>query len=285
MNDITVTSNNHEYSPALRVLLTRSNAKNTSLIKALKPHNIAAFSHPMLELHGALTPEAIASTPIFSCDLLIAVSEPAVEFLCSTLNECIDTEFVEKVVSHLSAIPIVAIGEATAKSMQDWLSREVEYPMVATSEGLLNEPIASNALHEPCIVNKQVVILRGNGGREHIATELAARGANVRYIESYTRQPCVDVNNIWLDQWKSQQINCIVATSVEQFNAIWRLALTLSQQNWLQNCTWVVASERIKHALLVRCINSVNIHNAEGASNSAILNQLLIVATRFEQNP
>lgn len=285
MNDITVTSNNHEYSPALRVLLTRSSAKNDLLITALKPRNIAAFSCPMLELHGALTPEELASSPILSCDLLIAVSEPAIAFFRSTLNACIDSEFAAKVVSHLCAIPIVAIGKATAASMQDWLNREVEYPTVATSEGLLNESLASNALHEPCIVNKQVVILRGNGGREHIATELAARGANVRYIESYSRQPCVDVNNIWLDQWKSQQINCIVATSVEQFNAIWRLALTPSQQSWLQNCTWVVASERIKHALLARCINSVKIHNAEGASNSAILNQLLIVATRFEQNP
>ncbi|MDZ7748216.1 MAG: uroporphyrinogen-III synthase [Halofilum sp. (in: g-proteobacteria)] len=52
------------------------------------------------------------------------------------------------------------------------------------SEGLLRAP----ALAPARIAGRGVLIVRGEGGREHLATELMARGASVDYAEVYRRR-------------------------------------------------------------------------------------------------
>lgn len=269
------------HSSGLRVLLTRSQKKNSSLISSLHAHRIFALSNPMLQLSGTLSNDKLLSSDLLQSDIIIAVSEPAVEYFREFLDHTDAMAVKPQVVAHATVTPLIAVGEATASALSNWLGVDVAFPSEATSEGLLREPIANNLLEASSIKEKQVVIVRGNGGREHIASELRARGANVSYLETYQRQPCVDVDGIWLDQWKSQQINCIVATSVEQFSAIWQLAHTSEQEKWLRQCTWIVASDRIKHVLIEHSINSANIHNALGANNNAVLKQLLALAPRF----
>lgn len=267
-------------SSTLRVLLTRAAHKNQPLISTLHSYGIFAYSHPMLTLESSLSEKDLVNSTILQSDLVIAVSEPAVEFFKQALLACSDVDFIQQVQTHLSQIPLLAVGNTTACAFEEWLNVAVNYPQLATSEGLLQEPIANKVLHQPCIEGKQVVILRGNGGRELIASELNSRGANVCYLQSYQRRSCVDVNNIWLDQWKSQQINCIVTTSIKQFSALWNLAQNAQQKAWLQGCLWVVASDRIKQTLLVHGIDNTNIFNAHGANNDAVFKQLLSLAKR-----
>ena len=71
------------------------------------------------------------------------------------------------------------------------------------SEGL----IALAALQN--VARKNVLIIRGDGGRELIAEKLSDRGASVHYFESYRR--------VWrnlpielIKTWQQQQINCIL---------------------------------------------------------------------------
>lgn len=266
-----------QYSSDLRVLLTRAEHKNNALIDVLNTHHIPAVSHPVLQLSGTLNEEKLKCSTLLACNVLIAISEPAVTYLRQSVETCHDRNFGQQLLAHLRSIPLLAVGQATAKTLEQWLGVSVSYPSIATSEGLLTEPVANGILQLPAISHRNIMILRGNGGRELLATELTARHAHVNYLESYQRQPRKDVNNIWLDQWKSQQINCIVATSVEQFTAIWQLAHVPEQKAWLQRCTWIVASERIQQRLLEQNIHTVI--NAFGASNKAVLTQILALAS------
>jgi uroporphyrinogen-III synthase len=68
------------------------------------------------------------------------------------------------------------------------------------------------------IDGQNVVIFRGEGGREHLAQLLAQRGARVEYAECYRRsRPDADPAPI-LDQWREGQVHALCAASGEALN-------------------------------------------------------------------
>ncbi len=69
----------------------------------------------------------------------------------------------------------------TAHYLSKCTQQKVHYPEVSDSEHLLRLPALQN------VEQQQVLILRGNGGRELIKDALVRRGAKVHYSETYKR--------------------------------------------------------------------------------------------------
>jgi uroporphyrinogen-III synthase len=77
------------------------------------------------------------------------------------------------------------------------------------SEGLLALPELN------AVSGKRIVIFRGSGGREHLATTLIQRGAHVDYIECYRRaKPTAGAQGL-VAAWREGRVDAVTVTSSE----------------------------------------------------------------------
>lgn len=105
---------------------------------------------------------------------------------------------------------VAAVGEGTAKALREQGFRDVISPEgEADSEALAALAELQDLRGEP------VVIFRGQGGREWLGRELAARGARVEYAECYRRaRPEADAR-VLLARWQAGAVEAVSITSVE----------------------------------------------------------------------
>jgi uroporphyrinogen-III synthase len=109
------------------------------------------------------------------------------------------------------------------------------------SEGLLERPELQN------VSGKQIVIFRGEGGRELLAETLTARGAVVEYAECYRRvQPQLDPAPL-IAAWQLGELHALTATSSE---GVRNLVKTLGSagQPLVKQVPWFVPHPRIEQA-------------------------------------
>jgi len=234
----------------LKVLITRPEKSARVLAQRLKAHNIKSLCQPLFDY------QALANTSLtkqlldmYSQAIVIFVSPAAVEFANKAYS-----------LSQWRNKDIIAVGEKTQQALAQ-LNVIAQIPLQQCSEGLLAQPLLKEVL------NKNVIIVRGDGGREHLAEQLKIRGAKIHYLESYQKVWRAFTTEI-AQQWQINEINCIVITS----NAILERVIALIENSasyWQSTCLWVVASERIKkHAIKLglTCVISAN-----GANDDAIL--------------
>ncbi|HEY9016953.1 uroporphyrinogen-III synthase [Thiomicrospira sp.] len=139
---------------------------------------------------------------------------------------------------------LVAVGDATAQAIeqQGWPNL-APLPSTFDSEGMLNLAVFAkpNGL--------RVAIVRGDGGREHLAQSLIEQGAQVEFFEVYQRQAAPFCQSIW-PIFKQAEAPVILFTSVSSLEAFCQ---SLSAQNpadqaWCFRQTLIVFSERIQNA-------------------------------------
>lgn len=233
-----------------KILITRPTTQGRELVAKLAELGIESISQPLFDYGANATTNDIkhrldqANAPI-----LIFVSVAAVAYADRALP-----------IGQWPYQSIIAVGEATQTALQNRGITSI-CPEQHDSEGLLTLPELSN------IEGQDIIIVRGDGGRELIAEQLSLRGANVNYLESYQRVWRTFANDI-AQQWKNEQINCIVTTS----NALLDYTLGLLGQldsYWQETCLWVVASERI--AMRAKQAGLAKVINANGASDRAII--------------
>ena len=241
------------------ILLTRPLDKSLQLAKVLTPIANCIEITPLFGYengtdHSFLV-EQLQNIPWYS---VIFISPAAVKFALSTISP-----------SQLKKIPIIiAVGSATAQALKSHGIDDVLMPKEHSSEGVL----ALTQLHS--IENKNVLIIRGNGGRETIKQELDHRGANVAYNDVYTR--------VWfdlppehtIDLWRKSEINCIVVTSNQILD---KMLSYIANNQWLKQCTWIVVSTRIADKANAYGLTPVIIAN--GAGHDKIL-QAIQAATK-----
>jgi uroporphyrinogen-III synthase len=237
---------------ALRVLITRPKAKAQQLALLLDQQGIDNTIQTLFDYQSNASADNIAIA-LEHADILIFVSVAAVEF----------THASYLLQNNLSQ-RIFAVGNATKQALQTiGITRVISpVPQQEHSEGLLKLPQLAK------VMGKRVVIIRGNGGREHIANSLTLRGANVSYVESYQRVWRTLAINI-AEQWRVQQINCIVVTSNDILVTLvkYLVPVTDSSDNtdnyWQSQCLWLVVSDRIeKNAKALGLTRVINTHSA-----------------------
>lgn len=205
----------------------------------------------------------------------------------AALNQCLDqlanyqiaifisANAVRYAMSHIQAraglpagLRIAAIGRASARELKHMGVEVTDCPpRQFDSEALLALPGFAN------VEGQRILIFRGEGGREHLATVLRERGATVDYAEVYRRvKPDADTSSL-LQRWARGEIQVITLTSAEALRNLYELVGKLGRQ-WLLHTDLIVASERIQQQAQALGL-SASIIVASNASDAAMLESLV----------
>ena len=184
----------------LGVVLTRPRAAADALARALESEGARVMVCPALAI------EPLAPTPALRAllgrlpqfDLAIFVSANAVEHGLAAAG------------TWPAQLEVAAIGEATADALRNsGRARVISPPERHDSEGLL----ALARLQS--VKGQNIIVFRGEGGRERIKETLEERGARVEYAECYRRvRPQADVAPL-LHRWRAGGVQAVSALSAE----------------------------------------------------------------------
>ena len=163
------------------VVLTRPQADSERLSEALQNEGFQTRVMPIITIEAIPTAEQAPAPSLSDDALCIFISANAVRFGLPQLGSALARD---------SDLTVIAVGNKT----RDTLAAEgiqAQVPVRADSEGLLAMP----ALSAPD--SRDVVIVKGEGGRELLASELTGRGARVTEWACYRRcWPEVDVSGL-----------------------------------------------------------------------------------------
>jgi len=242
----------------LNVLITRPEIEGRRLAEKLNTLGIASHSQPMFDYQ--VNHHLLEDNASNLAQLLNKVNQPLVIFISVAAVTSAHTLIN---LTTWQPSKVFAIGTATAQALKA-LNIDAISPEVQTSEGLLT------LTELQCIQGKDIIIVRGNGGRECLAENLNNKGARVHYVEAYQRIWRQLSHNIEQD-WRSLNINCMVITSDALLQSVVQL-INLSDKYWRNNCFWVVVSERIAHN--ARLLGLQRVINSGGASDNVIINAI-----------
>jgi uroporphyrinogen-III synthase len=183
------------------VLVTRPAEQAGDLIAAIEAAGGRSIVFPVIEI-APRSPQAIEAE-------LAGRQDPDITVFISR-------NAVEHGLAWSGSGTIAAVGPATAAAIEA-AARVVDIRPERgfDSESLLAEP----ALNE--VRGKTVRIIRGNGGRELLATTLRERGAHVDYLEVYARRlPAYDEPQIEAVRRRLEagEIGAVVVMSVESLH-------------------------------------------------------------------
>ncbi|KJH84165.1 uroporphyrinogen-III synthase [Stutzerimonas stutzeri] len=241
-----------------RLLLTRPAEECVALAAALSEAGIHSASLPLLEIE-ALDETVGQRTTIRELDrygAVVVVSKPAARLGLALLDRY-----------GLQPSPGQAwfsVGAATGAILKDhgvnacWPDRGDD------SEALLALPRLTAALD---IADPKVLILRGEGGREHIAETLRHRGAQVDSLELYRRCLPDYHPGALIEILRSERLNAVVVSSGQGLESLHELA----GDDWpmLRELPLFVPSPRV--AGMAASLGAKRIVDCRGAGTAALL--------------
>jgi len=247
---------------AIKVVNFRALPQSKQLHNKLLSANYNVFSQPLFE-HKNNTDESSIKQLLLSskAQKVIFVSRAAVEFAHQAYALTLWQASPQMI--------FIAVGQGTKLALQQCGISEVLTPAQENSEGLL----ALNELSN--VADQNIIIVRGDSGRELLAQQLTKRRANVHYLSSYQKVwdniNCADLIANWHDPLtKSSVITCVVITSVALLEKALSLLLQCQAEHIVKkDYYWLVVSQRI--ALKAQQLNLANVIVAQGANDEAIL--------------
>ena len=234
------------------VVLTRPQADSERLSEALQNEGFQTRVMPIITIEAIPTAEQAPAPSVSDDALCIFISANAVRFGLPQLGSAL---------ARNSDLTVIAVGNKT----RDTLAAEgiqAQVPVRADSEGLLAMP----ALSAPD--SRDVVIVKGEGGRELLASELTGRGARVTEWACYRRcWPEVDVSGL-------MEISAGLIFQVSSGEMVSRLSELLAGggQADLFQSSIIVPSDRV--ARLATEIGWGQVIRAEDASDDAFIRAL-----------
>ena len=180
----------------LHLLVTRPEHQAAPLCHLIKGLGGDAICFPTLVIEAIDHPAFTLPSHI---DIVIFVSANAVKFG----------------LTHLANLPATtryaAVGKSTAQTlMNHGINPDIVPPQQFDSDGLL----ALAQLQD--VAGKQVVIVRGETGRDYLGDQLHQRGATVSYLPCYRRRlPQIKVDNVLHKALQNHQLDIILIHSGE----------------------------------------------------------------------
>lgn len=216
------------------VVVTRPAHQAETLCRLLEHHQARVIRFPVLEIvpvHSDSLSQLLHNLANF--DIAIFISPNAVH---QAMAEIAVTGALPR------SIKVAAVGKPSADALAQYGVTVDIFPQQAfNSEALLALPAMQH------IEGKRVVIFRGVGGRELLATTLIERGAQVDYAECYRRQKPRQNSQTLNSELLAHKVDIIIVTSGEGLENLVDL-VGASAVSHLQRLPLVVVSERMKIA-------------------------------------
>lgn len=215
-----------------QIVVTRPATQAQGFTQLVQQAGGQVLAFPVLAIEAAsdLVPARRVLAQVADYDVVLFISTNAVAFGLALLDE-VQTQALRQ------GCTIGAIGKKTAQALQH---HHIPVCLVPdngyTSEDLLALPVLQD------LTSRRVLIVRGKGGRETLATTLNQRGAVVDYANVYQRV-CPPVNPSVLKQHHDQQqLDIIAVTSGE---GLQNLLVILENPDWIKNVPLLVGSRRL----------------------------------------
>lgn len=234
-----------------RILVTRPQAQSANLIGLIEQAGGNPISFPVISIK-ALPRDDWSSLLLDHAHWLIFVSRNAVECFLAGWQQGLPAQ-----------LKLAAVGDGTASAMRE-AGLPVDCQPVTSngSEGLLQMPAMQT------MQDKQVVIIRGVGGRELLADTLTERGASISYVEVYRRALAQHEHTACINAMHADKVIC---TSVTGLDNLCRILAGFRAE--LLCKPLVVVSERIRdHA---RSLGFRWVEVSADASDTAVLQTLI----------
>lgn len=237
------------------LLVTRPQGQGQSLCEKLQSAGYGCHHVPVMQID--LPRHSAERDAIHSCFSKLAHYRGLV---------FVSLNAAEQALPWLASFPLqashelFAVGQSTADYLQQKLQRRVFFPaQQMDSEGLLALP----ALQAAQVAGQHYLLLRGEGGRELIASTLQARGASVDSCVLYRRSMAASQGRRLRDLLP--QVTVILINSAESLEYFLAMANdSVNKQQYL-----LVPSERV--AQYARSAGFQHIITAANATDTAIL--------------
>ena len=241
-----------------RLLLTRPAEDCAALAQTLAGEGVFGSCLPLLDIVPLPVSEKIrqAMARLQRCDAVIVVSKPAARIALDLLDG-----------SSALTMPWFSVGAATAQILLEH-GLDAHFPVDGDdSEALLQLPRLREAVSQP---GAQVLILRGEGGRELLAERLRERGASVEYLELYRRDLPAYPPNELSRRIEAERLNGLVVSSGQGFEHLRQMA----GDAWptIAQLPLFVPSPRV--AEMARAAGAEKVVDCRGASAAALLTAL-----------
>ncbi|MCB1777552.1 MAG: uroporphyrinogen-III synthase [Candidatus Competibacteraceae bacterium] len=223
----------------LRVLVTRPEHQAGPLCQRIEQHGGVAICCPTLVIAEPRdwAPARAVLGRLADYHLAIFTSANAVDRALPLIQER---------GGFPAQLDIAAVGQATARTLERHGVAHCWRPAQGfTSEALLALPRLRQ------VNGQNIVIIRGEGGREYLADTLTARGAHVDRAEVYRREPPTMDTQSLMHSWAHNEISeigeisVIVITSTESLRNLFDM-LKVVGQNKLRDTPLVMVSARIR---------------------------------------
>ncbi|WP_438300121.1 uroporphyrinogen-III synthase [Pseudomonas sp. NMS19W] len=239
-----------------RLLLTRPADDCEALAEVLAGQGIFSNCLPLLEIAPLPVSDTMRQTfaGLSHYSAVIVVSKPA-------------ARIAVQLIDAVPAMPWFSVGAATAQILRD-RGLDAHCPDEGDdSETLLQLPRLLEAVERP---GAQVLILRGEGGRELLAERLRALGASVEYLELYRRDLPDYPPRELPRRIAAERLNGLVVSSGQGFEHLRQLA----GDTWpaLAQMPLFVPSPRV--AEQARAAGARTVVDCRGASAAALLTAL-----------
>jgi uroporphyrinogen-III synthase len=187
-------------------------------------------------------------------DVIIFVSSNAVRFGAALLQQKRD-------------LTIAAVGPATARALNQAGYRVAITPADGfDSEGLLAHPQLQ------CLAGRRVLLLKGAGGRELLASQLSERGAIVASVDVYERRPAAVGEAVLAElelKLDGGVVQVITATSLEIGGHLLAMA-TPRLLRGFDRVHWLVPGERVAEGLRSRGLRAPLLQAASAADHDLL---------------
>jgi len=239
-----------------RLLLTRPADDCEALAEVLAGQGIFSSCLPLLAIAPLPVSDTMRQTfaGLSRYSAVIVVSKPA-------------ARIAVQLIDAVPAMPWFSVGAATAQILRD-RSLDAHCPDEGDdSEALLQLPRLLEAVAQP---GAQVLILRGEGGRELLAERLRALGASVEYLELYRRDLPDYPPRELPRRIAAERLNGLVVSSGQGFEHLRQLA----GDRWpvFAQMPLFVPSPRV--AEQARAAGARTVVDCRGASAAALLTAL-----------
>ena len=234
-----------------RILVTRPQAQSANLSGLIEQAGGEPICFPVISI-VPISRDSWTKLTLNHVHWLIFISRNAVE--------CFMAGWQQRLPAQLK---LAAVGDGTASAMREaGLTVDCQPETSNGSEGLLQMPVMQ------AMQDKQVVIVRGVGGRELLADTLKERGASISYVEVYRRTLAQHERAACINAMHADKVIC---TSVTGLDNLCRILAGFRAE--LLCKPLVVVSERIReHA---RSLGFRWVEVSADASDTAVLHTLI----------